>query len=60
MELTREQLYNLIEDAVTKLSHSECPHCQCYIGMDLYLTSEEVKKEVDSLLEISRISMKGK
>jgi len=34
---------DLIEGALAEFGHYECPHCQTYIGLDRYVSREDIE-----------------
>jgi hypothetical protein len=37
-----EILSGLVEDALAHFGHGYCPYCQAYIGLDSYITHEDI------------------
>ena len=39
---TIKELAELVDEAIAQLTNMNCPHCQCYIGTDMYLESKDI------------------
>ena len=44
----REELIDLITDALSEFGHDRCPYCQSYIALEKYITEKDIENWLKS------------
>ncbi len=49
--MNRDELVDLVTDALGAFGHAYCPHCQAYIGLDKYVTENDIEDWIEDMVK---------